>query len=658
MSTTPFRKISPFITYTPKYVEIIADPNSSGTDLTTFDDCKLGTIWSYARRNAKIEPDRPFLGTRQYDKEKGVYTDYKFISYSEGAELAAQFASGLVELGLKKGDVCTECFGNRAEWLIAELGLFRQGATASPLRHGLNNAYYNHIVIATKPRFGIIAAEKVDDFVDMLTHFNKDGTPITYKAIVVLPYQTGPLYGNEYVTKEQYDAMEALGVRLIKWEEVFEIGKAHPHDEEEDDPLAIHSIIFTSGTTSNRSKGVRLTQRAFVLCNCRNTQYNHFTLYSYVHMSHVGERSLMATAIGTYASIGFPSATLATMFDDIEILKPTLLCTAPIVLKTFQNKAIELIRSGVPEETAKAIFRKKFGGCENCVCSGAPCTQDLAKWVIDFLGMKFSTAYGLTEAAATVFVVPYTRTAPPFGLIGHSCPLVTARIIDVPELGYSIKNDPPCGELLIRSPSNMVDYLDDPERTAAAIDEEKFLHTNDIVKLNDDGSLTVIDRRDNMLKVASSAYIPTENIESVLNTSPLVFQAWVYVKPTENFIVAVIVPSLFVLATDPRLPAELKPQALAAVKDPSSEGAAALCANEAVNKIFMEDIRMLAKKNNFPKYWDIEGIVIDPVPWTEAAGLLTYTNKVKRKALTEKYHERLDAFMAELRDKVKIIYNN
>ena len=46
------------------------------------------------------------------------------------------------------------------------------------------------------------------------------------------------------------------------------------------------------------------------------------------------------------------------------------------------------------------------------------------------------------------------------------------------------------------------------KKTAAAIDEEEFFHTSDIVQLNGDGSLNIIDRRDNMIKLASVAYVP------------------------------------------------------------------------------------------------------------------------------------------------------
>lgn len=656
-AAVPFRKISPYISYTPKYIEITADPNYTGADITFFENVKHDTIWTLAERKAKEHGEYPFLGTRQYDKEKKVFTDYKFITYGEGIELAAQYASGLVELGLKKGDIVSECFKNRAEWIINDLALFRQGAVASPLRSELDNTYYEHIVIATNPKFAVIAPEKLEDILDLCSKFQKAERAISFKVVVVMPYPTGPRYGDATISAEQAERAKAFGVCLVPWEEVMSLGKAHPHEAVEADPMALHSILFTSGTTSNQPKGVLLRQRGFICHSCRHSQYVRPMLYSYIHMAHVGERGLVSDAIGIQAAIGFPSGTVLTMLDDLEVLHPTLICAAPIVLKTFQNKAFELIRSGVDEKTASAIFRKKFGGCcEFCICSGAPCAEELSNWVTKFLDMNFSSAYGLTEAAGTLFLTPNSKIASPFGCIGQPCPLVTARIIDAPELGYCIKDDPPCGELIVRNPSTMVGYLDNPEKTAAAIDEEGFLHTNDIVRLNDDGTLTVIDRRDNMMKTACAAYIPAEQVESIISTSPLVSQAWVYGRKSDTFIVAVIVPNFGCLVTDPRLPAALKEQAAAAAKNPSSEAAAAICSNEEVNKIFMEDIARLGVENHFPYYWDIKGVLLESCRWTEENGCLTFTNKIRRRALTEKYQDRLDKLMTELKEKVQLKY--
>lgn len=647
-SSVPFRKRSPFIFYNDKYIEMICDPNYNGSDIKNLEFVKNDTVWTLLTHMAKEVPDLPLFGTRQYDKEAGKFTDYKFISYAETVELASQYASGLVELGLKKGDVCTEYFNNRTEWVINDLALFRQGATASPFRNDLNSDYFKQIITVVEPSLAVVSADNLDNLFDICDHLVKNDVPLTYKFIVVMPQPMGPLYGTESISKDQYERAKTFGLRLIKWEEVMALGKEHPHTEEEADPSALHSILFTSGTTSDKPKGVPIAQRGMLAFQSRQAHHKQYTLYSYVHMSHVSDRALITHTISTQSCIGFASGTTATMLDDLESLRPTFLAATPIFIKTIQSKALDLIRTGIPEDTVKAIFRKKFGGrCHRCANFGAPCPEELCRWVIEFLDMEFSSTYGLTESAASVTMTPYSKTPVPFGCIGQPGPLATVRLIDVPELGCSIKSDPPCGELLIRNAGNMTGYLKNPEKTKAAIDDEGFLHTNDIVQLNDDGTLTIIDRRDNMMKLASAAYIPPEQIESFLGSSHLVAQSWVHARNQDDFVVGVVVPNLGVLANDPRLPAGLKAQALAAAKDPESADAAALCVNEKVNSIFMDEFADIAKKNHFPKYWLAKGVLIEPIRWTEENGILTFTNKLKRRALVAKYGERLDELIAK-----------
>lgn len=647
--SVPYRKISPFITYTPKYIDMISDPNYFKVDLDAVEFAKFDTVWTLLTHRAKEIPNDPLFGTRQYDKEAGKFTDYKFISYSETVKIVEQYASGLVELGLKKGDVCTEIFGNRVEWVIHDLALFRHNATASPLRHGLNNEYYKRIITLTEPTLAIVSADNVDTILDICDLLIKDSNPPNYKFIVVMPQPMGPLYGTESVKPAQFERAKSLGFRLIKWEDVMELGKAHPHPQDIPDPLAVHSIPFTSGTTSDQLKGVLVTQRGMTAFQARFTHYQHYTFYSYVHMSHMSDRSMIAHTISTKSCIGFASGSKETFLDDVEALHPTLLPLVPAFLKTIQSKVFDLIRSGVSEETAKAIFRKKFGGkLIRCVNFGAPCPEDLCKWAIDFLDVEFTSFYALTEAGACVSSIPFSRNPIPFGCIGQPSPLALLRIIDAPEAGCSIHDDPPRGELLIRSPGNMLGYLKNPEKTKAALDDEAFLHTSDLVQLNDDGTLTIIDRRDNMLKLADAAYVPPEKIESFLGTSHLVTQSWVHSRHQDAFVVTVVVPNLAVLANDPRVPADLKELAIAAAKNPEGPEAEKLCGNEKIVKIFVDEFAEIGKKNHFPDHWAIKGVLLEPVRWTEAGGLITVTNKLKRRALITKYTEKIDDLVAAL----------
>jgi long-chain acyl-CoA synthetase len=98
---------------------------------------------------------------------------------------------------------------------------------------------------------------------------------------------------------------------------------------------------------------------------------------------------------------------------------------------------------------------------------------------------------------------------------GHTGALETcveAKLVDVPELGYFVNNDPPQGELLLRGPSITLGYLDREEETAALFDEHGWLKTGDIAQFNKNGLLKIIDRVKNLVKTLNGEYIAIEKV--------------------------------------------------------------------------------------------------------------------------------------------------
>ena len=124
----------------------------------------------------------------------------------------------------------------------------------------------------------------------------------------------------------------------------------------------------------------------------------------------------------------------------------------------------------------------------------------------------------------------------------------------------------------------------------------------------------------------------------------------VWARPQDDFVVSVVVPNFVALVADPRLPAKLKEKVTVVVKDPVAGRSAAeeICGNESVVKIYMDTLAEVGKKNNFPGHWSIRGIILEPVRWTEPAGLLTFTNKLKRRRLVEKYQGKIDELVSKL----------
>jgi long-chain acyl-CoA synthetase len=96
-----------------------------------------------------------------------------------------------------------------------------------------------------------------------------------------------------------------------------------------------------------------------------------------------------------------------------------------------------------------------------------------------------------------------------------------AKLVDVPELGYFVSNDPPQGEVLLRGPSVTAGYLNREDETAELFDDNGWMKTGDIGEFNKRGLLRIFDRKKNLVKTLNGEYIAIEKVplEMTLTTA-------------------------------------------------------------------------------------------------------------------------------------------
>jgi len=99
-----------------------------------------------------------------------------------------------------------------------------------------------------------------------------------------------------------------------------------------------------------------------------------------------------------------------------------------------------------------------------------------------------------------------------FGYTGALETCVEAKLVDVPDLGYFVTNDPPQGEVWLRGPSITSGYLDREDETKALLDENGWLKTGDIGQFDKIGQLKIIDRLKNLVKTLNGEYIAIEKV--------------------------------------------------------------------------------------------------------------------------------------------------
>ena len=182
-----------------------------------------------------------------------------------------------------------------------------------------------------------------------------------------------------------------------------------------------------------------------------------------------------------------------------------------------------------------SITKKLGGHFKGCISGGAPLNLDVAEF-INRIGINVYEGYGLSEASPVVSMS--TKKYNKAGYVG--------RAID----GVSIKVDEDTKELLVKGDNIMKGYYHQEELTSEVIDQDGWLHTGDIAEITKDGYLRITGRIKNMIVLSGGKKVFPEEVEAVLEKSPLVKEACVFgdirkggQKDGTEYVTAVVVPT-------------------------------------------------------------------------------------------------------------------
>lgn len=130
-----------------------------------------------------------------------------------------------------------------------------------------------------------------------------------------------------------------------------------------------------------------------------------------------------------------------------------------------------------------------------------------------------------------------------YGHVGSPVPCVELRLVDVPDAGYFSTNPKPQGEVWVRGPAITKGYWKRDDVTKETLTEDGWLQTGDIAEWNANGTLTIIDRKKNLVKLSNGEYIALEKLESVYKSCIHVNNLCVYGDSLCARPVATVVPA-------------------------------------------------------------------------------------------------------------------
>ncbi|MEX0704667.1 MAG: long-chain fatty acid--CoA ligase [Planctomycetales bacterium] len=186
--------------------------------------------------------------------------------------------------------------------------------------------------------------------------------------------------------------------------------------------------------------------------------------------------------------------------------------------------------------------RRNIDGLDFCFSGASPLAAEVRDEFQDRTGATIFEGYGLSEASPVTHANPPDGTARP-GSVGLPLPGTEARVVDV-ENGLLPVPPGQVGELIVRGPQIMREYLDAPEETAHVL-RDGWLHTGDLVTVDRAGFFTIVDRKKDMIISAGLNIFPAE-IEEVLAAHPAVQECAVVGVPDKQYgerVAAYVVPA-------------------------------------------------------------------------------------------------------------------
>jgi long-chain acyl-CoA synthetase len=290
-------------------------------------------------------------------------------------------------------------------------------------------------------------------------------------------------------------------------------------------PQDVASIIYTSGTTG-KPKGALLTHNNFCsdaeacLLMMKNlaTEADDFlvVLPLFHSLSFLGNLILPLTC----AAGMFYVESLRTVSQDIQLLRPTIIISVPLLVEKMfdriQSKISQsqgarlLLKLGLGRWVGGRILKNLGGRLRLFVVGGAPCPTPLLQGFKQ-LGISVLEGYGLTECSPVVSINPLE--SPRIGTVGKPIANIKVRLADMNEHGV--------GELQVRGPIVMKGYFKDLEATRETFDGD-WLRTGDLATMDDDGYISICGRKKALIVNREGKNIYPEEVENVLSGHPFI----------------------------------------------------------------------------------------------------------------------------------------
>ncbi|HKO76209.1 MAG TPA: long-chain fatty acid--CoA ligase [Flavobacterium sp.] len=575
--------------------------------------------------------DFPYYQLENYNKLDALVTKQDGVwvktSTQEYLDKANAISRALLRMGIQKDDkIAIISSNNRTEWHIMDIGILQTGAQNVPIYPTIAQEDYEYI---------LNHSEAMYVFVSDIEVYNK----------------VSNIKANVPSLKEVFSFNEIGGCR--NWAELLNLGADKSNqDVVEDrknnvksDDLA--TIIYTSGTTG-RPKGVMLSHRNIV-SNVLNSasripfEAGKSVALSFLPICHIFERMILYLYQYYGVSVYFGES-IDKISSNLKEVRPTVITAVPRLLEKVYDsilaKGTELkgikkmlffwaIDLGLRYEpygangfwyefqlkiARKLIFSKwkeGLGGNLDLMVSGSAALQKRLSRVFAAAEIPVMEGYGLTETSPVITVNDMRNRGFKVGTVGKAIDNVEVKIAKD-------------GEILCKGPNVMMGYYKDPVKTAETIIDGYF-HTGDIGNVDQNGFLTITDRKKEMFKTSGGKYIAPQIIENTMKQSRFIEQIMV-IGDGEKMPGALIQPNFEFVKEWAKLHH-------IEIGETNQE----IISNPKVIDRIKEEVDHINPK--FGNWEQVKRFELTPDVWSIGGGHLTPTLKLKRKIILEIYKD-------------------
>ncbi|MEI6025860.1 MAG: long-chain fatty acid--CoA ligase [Betaproteobacteria bacterium] len=575
-------------------------------------------------------------------KDLGLWRPY---SWSGVATIVSEIAAGLVRLGFEPGETASVLANTSREWVWADLAVLSAGGICNGIYPTDAAAQVRYLCDDSASAYLFVEDdEQLDKFLEV-----RESLPRIRKVVVFDMEGLGDLDDPQVIGLE---ALRALGREHLQ---------AHPglmaqrRAARRSTDVAI--LVYTSGTTG-RPKGAMITHSNLcaVLSGLSSSLFEGMPMggerIAFLPLCHIAERM-----IGEYIPIMRRSVTNfvenpETVFENLREVQPHVFFAVPRVWeKIYSQVMITLSEAGRVQKLAYAwavAVGTRVAQCQGqgtapspwlalqhvlanfivldnvrrmtgmsrvqmALTGAAPISPDLIRWY-RALGVPLREGWGMTETTGGGTVNP--RKAPRAGSIG------------VPGPGLEMRIAEGTNEILLRGSNVILGYLNQPDKTAEAIDAQGWLHTGDVGRVDDDGYFYITDRMKDIIITAGGKNITPSEWENQLKFSPYVTDA-VVIGDKRAFLTAIVMID------------QENVERFAQERDIPFSNYASLTRSPEILELIQSEVDRVNKQ--FARVEQVKKFFLLDRQLTAEDEELTPTMKLKRKLVQTKYAEQIEA---------------